>query len=383
MKVVVSLCQCVFSVVMLLAIYFSGRKINDAKSLNSRLISVLLLTTIVMLIANFLANPESPVGVYSVKITGHLILLLLNPVMPITWFLYVDNQVYSDDLRTLRIGRVFTVYLLLNAVLVLISLSEGWYFRVDPAFIFKRGPLFPMPGLINMAFLLAVVVLLLLKRKRIEPGYFHFLMISGLPPLIAGVLQILVDGTFLVLYGVVVSLVLMYINTQNRRMNVDYLTGAFNRSQLDYFLTDKIRRSAGAKTFSAIFLDLDDFKTINDRFGHNTGDDALKTLVLLLKKSVRRSDFVARFGGDEFFVVTDLTKESELELVADRIRQSLKEFNCTGQKPYRLSLSMGYLVYDCAEHVKAEDFLVRIDRLMYAVKGMHKTSPPSVQSAIS
>ncbi len=102
---------------------------------------------------------------------------------------------------------------------------------------------------------------------------------------------------------------------------VDPLTGLLNRRGFAEYLTDELERARRhASTLSAIFIDCDDFKQINDRFGHATGDRVLATLARGLSDSLRPTDRMARIGGDEFLVLLPETRLMEAALVADRLR---------------------------------------------------------------
>lgn len=158
-------------------------------------------------------------------------------------------------------------------------------------------------------------------------------------------------------------------------MCTDYLTGANNRKKLDTYLEEKVDSSTKSKTFSAIMIDLDDFKYINDNFGHDIGDVALQVAVKILNGCVRTNDFIARYGGDEFCIVLDTYKKEELETIVNRIKMAVELFNESNNQPYKIVFSMGYAVYDYHTQMKAEEFQKYIDVLMYEdkqVKGKHK-----------
>ena len=117
--------------------------------------------------------------------------------------------------------------------------------------------------------------------------------------------QTLIYGVPFVLNSIVLLLV-VFLNIQNHILYTDYLTGVNNRKRLDAYLNEKVSLSAREKGFSAILIDIDNFKHINDTYGHNMGDEALESTANLLKTCLRTGDF-ARYGGDEFCVVLDVS----------------------------------------------------------------------------
>lgn len=155
-------------------------------------------------------------------------------------------------------------------------------------------------------------------------------------------------------------------------MNIDYLTGAYNRRGLEICMTEQINASTKSKTFSAIWIDLDDFKSVNDTLGHDMGDHVLVTTAELLRCCIRPSDFIARFGGDEFYIGLDVSNIDDLEAVVAKIKEYVKNYNERTVRPYKIAFSMGYAVYSYQDHLQASDFQKQIDELMYKDKQANK-----------
>lgn len=186
------------------------------------------------------------------------------------------------------------------------------------------------------------------------------------------VLQFLIYGLPFSLISATFAAQVVFINIQNRNMATDYLTGVFNRKELDKYMQDKIDNVTSNHSFSAIMVDIDDFKSINDRFGHYEGDIALTNTANILRSSVGHNDFIARYGGDEFCMIIDVDDPSDLEITIHRINSSLLDFNDNTKKPYKLSFSMGYEVYCQSTGNSTELFLQTIDQKMYDEKKSHK-----------
>jgi diguanylate cyclase (GGDEF)-like protein len=166
-----------------------------------------------------------------------------------------------------------------------------------------------------------------------------------------------------------VSLLIIYFNIQDSSLITDYLTGVYNRRQLDKYLVIRVKNSTETKTFSAILIDLDGFKKINDTFGHDIGDEAIKDAAQIIKRSLSREDFVARYGGDEFFAILNTSDKDILEAEVSILRDNVEKFNQESEKGYKLSFAIGYAVYDYKMRMKPDDFFRYIDTLMYSNKG--------------
>lgn len=114
-----------------------------------------------------------------------------------------------------------------------------------------------------------------------------------------------------------------------------------------------------------LLIDIDNFKSINDQFSHEMGDQVLRQLSGVLLRIVRKSDFVVRWGGDEFLIVLPCTTESAVELVQDRLHNELR--GLSGQLAVKVSVSMGHAIYP-AEGDNLGDLLKIADQRMYNLK---------------
>jgi diguanylate cyclase (GGDEF)-like protein len=111
------------------------------------------------------------------------------------------------------------------------------------------------------------------------------------------------------------------------KATIDPLTGLYNRSLLQYALEHTIRQSHRTSTaISLIMLDIDNFKSINDEYGHNVGDSVLESLGKLIRSYFRGSDIVFRIGGEEFLVLVHNTNEIGTLEIAEKLRLKIEEF---------------------------------------------------------
>ena len=145
----------------------------------------------------------------------------------------------------------------------------------------------------------------------------------------------------------------------------DELTGLYNRRGL-FALgehTMRITRRRGRR-LGAIYVDVDGLKTINDRFGHAQGDEALRTVADVIRASVRESDVVGRVGGDEFVVLAEDDPDVTRELVT-RVHRRLERANDTSGRPFRLSLSIGAVDWEPGEPATLQELIERASQRMF------------------
>jgi diguanylate cyclase (GGDEF)-like protein len=150
---------------------------------------------------------------------------------------------------------------------------------------------------------------------------------------------------------------------------IDDLTGLYNRrgfSDLGEQYLKLARRSGRGVTM--VYLDLDRFKTINDSLGHHVGDRALLKVADILRATFRRSDIIARLGGDEFGVLALEAADESSELLVQRLRERVVDFNRSSPEPYQLSVSIGMAHHDDDLRVRLEDMVAEADSAMYREK---------------
>lgn len=156
------------------------------------------------------------------------------------------------------------------------------------------------------------------------------------------------------------------MSTFHRISHIDYLTGAYNRRYLEIYFRKKPHKKKCA--LACIMIDIDGFKKINDEYGHSVGDEVLKQTVELLRKSldtIRKTDFIVRYGGDEFFIVLHTDDFQEVKKIAEQVETCEK---CLG-----VSYSIGYDVYDPLKWEDFKLFIHHVDTLMYANKRKKNT----------
>lgn len=160
-----------------------------------------------------------------------------------------------------------------------------------------------------------------------------------------------------------------------RSAMTDWLTGLYNRGAFRSAALRELRRAQRYRqTLSVIFFDLDDFKVVNDRFGHELGDQVLREVSRLLRRSVRDVDVAARFGGEEFAVLLPETGRSGAVAVADRVRNSIiKQTNVRDphEEPLKLTVSGGIAVYP-DDGGELGDLLRQADAALYRAKAAGK-----------
>jgi diguanylate cyclase (GGDEF)-like protein len=151
----------------------------------------------------------------------------------------------------------------------------------------------------------------------------------------------------------------------------DPLTRLPNRrtamQQLERELSRTERRRNGGEGLCIGLLDVDNFKRVNDQFGHQAGDDVLRLIGETLNRVMRQGDFVARFGGEEFLIILPETLPAGGEQVADRLRAAIGGIPLdTMPVPHRVTVSIGLAAHDPERRI--EETLGLADQALYRAK---------------
>lgn len=156
------------------------------------------------------------------------------------------------------------------------------------------------------------------------------------------------------------------LNQKLERLSVtDRLTGLYNRLKLDQVLANEILRSArSTHPFSVILLDIDKFKQVNDQFGHQAGDQVLASVARLMLRSIRKTDVLGRWGGEEFLIVCPHTDAAGALRLAENLRLAVQgyQFDQIGTR----TASFGVATYTAGD--TADKIVQRADAALYAAK---------------
>lgn len=294
----------------------------------------------------------------------YTILFALPPLLAYFWLLFI-RVLTGDDHKDIGVIRpAYALPAMAGVVLSVLSAFVGFLFViVDGSYV--RGPLFWLEAIITNGYLLFSAYLLIRRRERLRREEFKILTIICLFPVTGGTLQALFPGMLVMWSTTAGSLMVLYVYLQERMIQIDSLTGAWTRRSLTQHLNQMSGKCAD-KPMGILFLDIDDFKSINDRFGHAEGDAALKTFASIVQAQLRKGDTFARMGGDEFSILASVDGADGLKAIERKIHAALEEYNRTSGKPYRLCCSIGSELYGAVCNLDAA--LSDVDRLMYEQK---------------
>ena len=178
-------------------------------------------------------------------------------------------------------------------------------------------------------------------------------------------------GPFLIV-GILLTRLRDALEREKEASRVDFLTGALNGRAFHAAIASEGQRLLRhGRPFTLSYIDLDNFKTVNDRYGHSVGDAALQTAARVMQQNLRGSDLVARLGGDEFGILLPETDCQSAEVVIGKIHARLLEAMCEQRWP--VTFSVGVVTFN-GSAPPVDEMLRCADALMYSVKAGEKNA---------
>lgn len=291
------------------------------------------------------------------------------------WVLYVYDVVSNGVGQRGKRALLPAIPVLIVCVLLLLTPIKPLIFYIDENNCYVRGPLYGVHSLVAGAYYIAAACLLLRayyrEKNREKRVQYRWIGNAIALPLVGGILQIFFYGIDVIWSFTTVSLMMVYIHVQQEQVTRDELTGLNNRRRLDQYMQEMEVQSGGEHSCSVILIDVDRFKKINDTYGHIVGDQVLKMVAEQMKHAFGNlRAFIARYGGDEFVIITRDVEESVREEALVQLREAVSSLRWGDADAWQITLSIG--IASCCEGInEAESLMQLADKRMYEEKRLH------------
>ena len=170
-------------------------------------------------------------------------------------------------------------------------------------------------------------------------------------------------------------LLFIYLFLIIKESRIDSLTGLDNRYSF-FELTGRISRSRSGESWVFAMIDINNFRSINEVYGNFEGDNALRNFAKIIKKCGAKTDFAARYGGDEFILAVKVENENAgpVQKLLGEIQDAVDRRNAENARPFKIEFSNGYDIFKQDGSVSMEEFMKHIDSLMYKHKQERRRS---------
>ncbi|MDA8098579.1 MAG: diguanylate cyclase [Nitrospiraceae bacterium] len=183
-------------------------------------------------------------------------------------------------------------------------------------------------------------------------------------PLIAIWNALMIMAIFLIV-AISLAQIRIMLNRERALARTDHLTGAMNSRAFYELAGMEVDRTARSqRPFTLAYIDIDNFKIVNDTLGHSAGDRLLNAVASCMRTHVRSTDLVARLGGDEFSVLMTETDEEQAKTVIGKLHELLRDVVTRNRWPVTFSIG----AVTCRHACSIDELIARADHLMYAVK---------------
>ena len=364
----------IIGIIMLFLLYASYGK-NGGRDLEQRYFRKLLLTNMFILAIDALTWAMDGQNVFDNVIHQKIVQYLyffFSPWLGYYWIRYCDYRIFEDEKVLRRRKRFYAIPLIVNMLLLVTNLWTGWVFTIDAANVYHRGSRFNIYTVL-VFFNVIIALFLPLHKAAASKGARRrdciYLSLFIVFPLTCGIIQILFYGLNLIWVSIALALLMVYINVQNRQISTDELTGLNNRRRFNRHIETMLGGKQENGAPALLMIDIDEFKQINDKYGHQEGDRALSRTAEILKSCCRDSRFfLARIGGDEFVITINGCDLQYVQSVEESISMTAEQENASGRNPFTLSYSIGYSLFG-EDGVNSADSLMSLaDKRMYEEK---------------
>ncbi len=365
-------------VLIILMKFDFGYKIKKIKNEQDKLFSCILFTSTALLIGNSMGwwlEGNLDARLYLLHYFSIFIVFISQPLFDIAWMFYC-LKVLGHSYKLKRDWKQLTVLFLpiiVISIICLFSYKSPLFFELDKYGGYHRGRYHYIYVLISVSYIVyGLIRVFLAYKKRIEIEKFISLLLQPTIPILAAFIQLNNINLNLIYVSTAITSLIVYFNFQNIMITTDSLTGLNNRTRFDSYLPSRLESLHNNQILFLMMIDINQFKLINDTFGHIEGDIVLKGLAKIILQSISKNDFACRIGGDEFIIIGSRKSVAEIRKCKNLIQYTTENYNRTNGKKYTFSLSIGYATTTKKEMKTVECLLSEADKKMYAEKNYHK-----------
>ena len=357
--------SCSVSMVLLLLIFRIQN--SETSRPDERLYNCMLIATLMALIAetaSFLIDGKLFPGCFALQYICNTVCTGFTVLVGYLWNLFLEFKIYRSMKRLKNKALILGFPLFAVACLMVVNLfGNGIFFDISDTNVYTRGGLTPILYVTVLIYFVESICAAHWAKYKGNSVKFFPVYYFVIPCLIGIVAQVMFYGISTGWASIAIGFVFVSLQLQTFNSFVDDISGLFNRKYFNFYM-EKLCKTKRADIYG-ILLDVNNFKKINDDYGHYVGDGAIRNIGKILSESVPKNAVPMRMAGDEFIIIiTDGSEKSTAEL-KNTIRENINLFNNTTDRPYRLSMAMGTAEFH-GESLK--EFLLNIDRDMYSDK---------------
>lgn len=361
----------VIAIVLILVIIENCRNSATKNMPDKKLFYLMMVMTIIQsitFIVSYQMDLHSNYGLFYLALFVNSLLYLNNIILSFVSTVYFVSKFYSDVKIPKKVLIYVTIPALLIVICLIINLFVPLFFEINKVTLeYTRKPLYFIQVVISILYFLYPIILSLIAKKK-GRGHLFFPVIVFVSPIVfAIIIEALFSGVSILMVATAIGLNSIYINLQSKYCSVDQLSGLFTRTHLINDLTESIEKHD--YNVCGIMIDIDEFKNINDSYGHICGDlviEDMGNIILWITKN-NKNAVGYRYAGDEFVIIVKKSSDDEI----NKLLNSLNEYTMMYFKEQvnhcEFTFSYGYSFLD-RNVDNLNSFITKIDSQMYINK---------------
>jgi len=364
----------VLSILLVILLGHAYFNMNRKKLTNKLFLWITGLTsfTLILEISSILLNNQNLKQFLVFHKLVNLIGFIVTPIIPFIGYQFTKEWVNRFQKEKIKANHILLLPLIVNSIGALLSYNGGQIFFITSNNVYKRGPLFFILPCVSYIYLGYNLYFIYKQRKKLTYSEIGIFSLFYCVPIVFTIVQLIYPIYPTIWSSTAMVIVIFYIFILNDQSHRDSLTGLQNRLSYEHY-AENIDIKKINKLFM-IYIDIDEFKTINDEYGHSEGDEAIKEFAKLLVQSfpiVKKK--LIRLGGDEFLILLEEQQRKKVVRFMKNLEENVNKYNHSGAKPYNLKFSHGMLGYTNASENMYQLF-DRADQMMYEEKQCKRNS---------
>lgn len=323
------------------------------------LMGIVLTVIIILAEAGTIFAGYESVNDRNLNIVSNVLGFSLTPMIPIVIACIFDRGILSKH-------KLILVPTIINVIATVLSPRFGLIFHVDAGNQYVRGNSFFIFITVYIVNFLLLVVSTIEVGKMYNYPITKKLVALSFFTILGTSIQLVVPLAYSSWHCVTLALLLYFLLMSEFDSSFDTLTSLYNRAAFDKATKQLSKRQA----FSVVILDINDFKNVNDTYGHDYGDTVIQSVAAIIRRSFHKHYTCYRFGGDEFAIIGRETNQKKLERRLRLMTKDLAEMRGEG-KPLP-TISYGYSIFYEGEIFDFHKILKEADAQMYRYKKLHK-----------
>lgn len=292
------------------------------------------------------------------------------------WFKYIYLNLDQKKYENKKVRVLLSLPTIIGIILLISNVFTHNLFVINSNNTYERGKIYYIYAICTWLYIIvstikAIIVYLKSNNIYIKERTFP-LCLFIVAPAITSIIQNMFYGLSVTQIGFTISSLLIYLCYLDEQISIDNLTKINNRTKFNEYIQNKFDNTKNEDIISLMFIDVDNFKAINDTYGHLVGDETLISIAGILKKSCNdysKDLFLARYGGDEFVIISSLDIK-ELQKFEKTIQDNLNAYNKKNKN--KLSISIGYTSNVKANYKSISHLIDIADDIMYQTKRKKK-----------